>query len=149
TSRIRPRSMAAVVGDAPSIIELFETVDRVAATTCTLLVSGEGGTGKELVARALHETSARRARPFVVVNCGATGEASLDRELFGHVRDALGARTTKLGRIAAAQGGTLFLDEVAELSPSLQVKLLRVLEGQEYCPAGEMRAVKVDVRFVA
>jgi transcriptional regulator with PAS, ATPase and Fis domain len=148
--RTRPRSMADVVGNAPGMIELYEMVDRVAATTCTVLITGESGTGKELVARAVHETSPRRDRPFVAVNCGAIPEALLESELFGHVRGAFtGAHATKLGRIAAAQGGTLFLDEVGELPLSLQVKLLRVLQSHEYSPVGETRTTKADVRIVA
>ncbi len=146
----RPRSMTHVVGSAPTLVELYETVDRVAATTCTVLITGDSGTGKELVARAVHDTSPRRDRPFVAVNCGAIPEALLESELFGHVRGAFtGAHATKLGRLAAAQGGTLFLDEVGELPLSLQVKLLRVLQSHEYSPVGETRTTKADVRIVA
>src|SRR5439155_5804635 len=128
-------------------LELYEMVDRVAATNCTVLITGESGTGKELVARAVHETSPRRDRPFVAVNCGAIPEALLESELFGQVRGAFtGAHATKLGRIAAAEGGTLFIDEVGELSPSLQMKLVRVIETHEYSPVGDARTKKADLR---
>ena len=150
TVRARPRSMAHVVGNAPALIDLYEMVDRVAPTTCPVLITGESGTGKEFVARAVHGTSPRRDRPFVAVKCGAIPEALLESELFGHVRGAIGgACATKIGRIAAAQGGTLFFDDVGELPPSLQVKVLRVLQSHEYSPVGETRTTKADVRIVA
>jgi DNA-binding NtrC family response regulator len=133
--------MAGVVGDAPAMIKLYGMVDRIAETTCAMLITGESGTGKELVARAVHEASPRRLLPFVAVTCGTIAEARLESELFG---DA-----TKLGRIAAAQGGTLFFDEVSELPLSLQVKVLRLLEDHEYSPAGETRTTKADIRILA
>jgi DNA-binding NtrC family response regulator len=146
----RPGSMAGVVGVAPAMVALYEMVDRVAATTCAVLITGEGGTGKRLVARALHDASPRRDGPFVVVDCGAVGEAMLERALFGYVRRGLAAaNATKLGRIAAAEGGTLVFDDVGALSLSLQVKLLRMLTSQEYSPLGETRATKADLRIVA
>jgi DNA-binding NtrC family response regulator len=146
----RPRSMASVVGNASAVLELYDIVDRVAATSCSVLITGESGTGKEHVARALHEASPRRDRPFVVVNCGAIPEALLESELFGHVPGAfMGAHATNLGRIAAAQGGTLLLDDVGELPLSLQTKLVRTIETHEYSPVGDARTRKADLRIVA
>jgi DNA-binding NtrC family response regulator len=115
-----------------------------------VLITGESGGGKELVARALHETSTRAPRPFVAVNCGAIPEALLESELFGHAKGAfIGAHATKLGRLAQANGGTLYLDDIGELPPALQVKLLRVLQLHEYSPVGDTRTIQVDVRIVA
>jgi transcriptional regulator with PAS, ATPase and Fis domain len=134
-----PESMHGVVG-----------LDRVADTTCTILITGESGTGKELVARAVHKASPRAPRAFVAVNCGAIPEALLESELFGHARGAFtGAHANKVGRIALAEGGTLFLDEIGEMPMSLQVKLLRVLQAREYSPVGDNRTLKADVRIVA
>ncbi len=146
----RPRSMVDVIGESQSIVDLYRMIDRVADTTCTVLVTGESGTGKELVARAVHNASPRGSSPFVAVNCGAIPEALLESELFGHVRGAFtGAHTSKTGRIGVAQGGTLFLDEVGELPLSLQVKLLRLLQSYEYSPVGDSKTYKADVRIVA
>lgn len=124
-----PKSMQhGVVGMSESLVEVYRMVDRVADTTCTILITGESGTGKENIARAVHRTSERAEAPFVAVNCGAIPEALLESELFGHARGAFtGAHQAKPGRIAMAQGGTLFLDEIGELPLALQVKLLRVL----------------------
>jgi DNA-binding NtrC family response regulator len=150
SNRPRPRSMAAVVGEAPELTELYEVVDRVADTICTVLITGESGTGKELVARAVHNASNRHDGPFVAVNCGAIPENLLESELFGHARGAFtGAHTAKVGRIGLADKGTLFLDEIGELPLSLQVKLLRVLQAHEYSPVGDTRTLKTDVRVVA
>jgi transcriptional regulator with PAS, ATPase and Fis domain len=146
----RPRSMVGLIGESEVLLDVYRVVDRVAATSCTVLVTGESGTGKELVARALHEASARSDGPFVAVNCGAIPEALLESELFGHARGAFtGAHANKIGRIAQAQGGTLFLDEIGELPLSLQVKLLRVLQSREYSPVGDTRTLTADVRIVA
>ena len=146
----RPRSMVGLIGESEPLLDVYRVVDRVAATSCTVLVTGESGTGKELVARALHEASARSDGPFVAVNCGAIPEALLESELFGHARGAFtGAHANKIGRIAQAQGGTLFLDEIGELPLSLQVKLLRVLQSREYSPVGDTRTLTADVRIVA
>ena len=146
----RPRSMRGVVGDTESLVDVYRMVDRVAQTTCTVLITGESGTGKELVARAVHEASNRAGKPFVAVNCGAIPESLIESELFGHIRGAFtGAHTTSIGRIGAAQGGTLFLDEVGELPLSVQVKLLRVLQSHEYSPVGDSRTHRADVRIVA
>ena len=146
----RPRSMRDVIGESASMLDVYRMVDRVAATTCTVLITGESGTGKELVARAVHDFSARGGKPFVAVNCGAIPESLIESELFGHVRGAFtGAVGNSIGRIGAAQGGTLFLDEIGELPPSVQVKLLRVLQSHEYSPVGDSRTHKADVRIVA
>jgi transcriptional regulator with PAS, ATPase and Fis domain len=146
----RPASMEGIVGDSAALVEVFRIVDRVAASRSTVLITGESGTGKELVARAVHRQSDRSSKPFVVVNCGAIPEALLESELFGHVKGAFtGAHATKAGRIAVANGGTLFLDEIGELPLSLQVKLLRLLQQQEYSPVGDSRMMKADVRIVA
>jgi DNA-binding NtrC family response regulator len=150
TTRVRPRSMAGVVGDSAELLEVFGVVDRVADTNCTVLITGQSGTGKELVARGVHEQSPRASGPFVAVNCGAIPEALLESELFGHARGAFtGAHATKLGRIGIADKGTLFLDEIGELPLALQVKLLRVLQSHEYSPVGDTRVLKADVRVVA
>ncbi|MEZ4224511.1 MAG: sigma 54-interacting transcriptional regulator [Polyangiaceae bacterium] len=146
----QPRSMKGVIGCAEALVDVYRVVDRVADTTCTILVTGESGTGKELVARAVHDASPRAEKAFVAVNCGAIPEALLESELFGHARGAFtGAHAAKVGRIAQAQGGTLFLDEIGELPLSLQVKLLRVLQSREYSPVGDTRTLNADVRVVA
>ncbi len=149
-ARERPASMQDVVGSSAELVDVFAVVDRVADTDCTVLVTGESGTGKELVARAVHSESRRRNGPFVAVNCGAIPEALLESELFGHARGAFtGAHQAQVGRIGAAEKGTLFLDEIGELSLTLQVKLLRVLQSREYSPVGDARVFKADVRVVA
>jgi len=146
----RPKSMEGVIGESDELLEVYEVVDRVADTTCTVLITGESGTGKELVARAVHKASARSNGPFVAINCGAIPEALLESELFGHARGAFtGAHTSKVGRLGMADKGTLFLDEVGELPLSLQVKLLRVLQAHEYSPVGDTRTLRADVRIVA
>jgi len=146
----RPASMDGVVGAAEAIVDLYRMIDRVADTSCTVLITGESGTGKELLARAVHGASPRRDRPFVAVNCGAIPEALLESELFGHARGAFtGAVAAKQGRLAQADGGTLFLDEIGELPLALQVKLLRILQAREYSPVGDTRTLSADVRIVA
>jgi transcriptional regulator with PAS, ATPase and Fis domain len=145
-----PESMQGVIGLSDSLVEVYRVIDRVADTTCTILITGESGTGKELVARAVHRKSPRNNKAFVAVNCGAIPEALLESELFGHARGAFtGAHANKVGRIALADGGTLFLDEIGEMPMSLQVKLLRVLQAREYSPVGDNRTLKADVRIVA
>jgi transcriptional regulator with PAS, ATPase and Fis domain len=145
-----PESMHGVIGLSESLVEVYRVIDRVADTTCNILITGESGTGKELVARAVHRASPRAPRAFVAVNCGAIPEALLESELFGHARGAFtGAHANKVGRIAMAEGGTLFLDEIGEMPMSLQVKLLRVLQAREYSPVGDNRTLKADVRIVA
>ena len=145
-----PESMQGVIGLSESLVEVYRVIDRVADTTCTILITGDSGTGKELVARAVHRKSQRANKAFVAVNCGAIPEALLESELFGHARGAFtGAHANKVGRIALAEGGTLFLDEIGEMPLSLQVKLLRVLQAREYSPVGDNRTLKADVRIVA
>ena len=145
-----PRSMHGVVGQSTTLVDVYRIVDRVADTTCNILITGESGTGKEIVARSVHRASPRAEAPFIAVNCGAIPEALLESELFGHARGAFtGAHQAKPGRIAMAEGGTLFLDEIGELPLALQVKLLRVLQSREYSPVGDNRVLKADVRIVA
>ncbi len=140
----------ALVGRSPAIEALRRTIERVAASPAPVLVEGETGTGKDLVARALHQASPRRDGPFVAINCGALSEALLENELFGHAAGAYtGATKDHPGVFEAAHGGTLFVDEVAEMSLETQKKLLRVLENGELRRLGETRARYVDVRVVA
>jgi transcriptional regulator with PAS, ATPase and Fis domain len=122
---------------------------QVAPTGCNVLISGESGTGKELFARYLHEHGGRPDGPFVAVNCGAFNEELLANELFGNEKGAFTGAIGKKGLIEAANGGTLFLDEITEMSPAMQVKLLRVIQEKEVLPLGATRPVKVDVRFIA
>jgi len=129
---------------------LLDMARQVAPTDCNVLITGESGTGKELFARYLHHHSKREAGAFLAVNCGAFNEELLANELFGHVKGAFtGAQADKRGLVAAANGGTLFLDEITEMSPAMQVKLLRVLQEREVLPLGGTRPQAVDVRFVA
>jgi two-component system response regulator HydG len=138
-----------IIGSSVAWRRVIEVATQAAPSTATVLVLGESGTGKELLARYIHERSARAKRPFVAVNCAAIPETILESELFGHERGAFtGAVTKKDGRFAKAAGGTLFLDEIGELSPQVQVKLLRVLQEGEYEPLGG-NTVKADVRIVA
>ena len=129
---------------------LLDMARQVAPTDCNVLITGESGTGKELFAQYLHHHSKRSAGAFVAINCGAFNEELLANELFGHVKGAYtGAQADKQGLLAAADGGTLFLDEVTEMSPAMQVKLLRVIQEREVQPLGATRPLKVDVRFIA
>lgn len=129
---------------------LLEMARQVAPTDCNILITGESGTGKELFARYLHHQSRREAGPFVAVNCGAFNEELLANELFGHSKGAFtGAHADKKGLLEAASKGTLFLDEITEMSPAMQVKLLRVIQEKEVLPLGATAPVKIDVRFVA
>jgi sigma-54-specific transcriptional regulator len=140
----------ALVFEDPASLELLERVRLVAPSDATVLVQGETGTGKELVARHLHALSRRAARPFVAVNCGALPEALLDSELFGHDRGAFtGATSARGGWFEAAEGGTLFLDEIGELSLQAQVRLLRVLQEREIVRVGTRQPIPVDVRVIA
>jgi DNA-binding NtrC family response regulator len=139
-----------IVGQSKEIQAILEMVRTVAPTTSTVLITGESGTGKELVARAIHESSTRREKPFVSINCGAFPETLLESELFGYLKGAFtGADTNKKGIIEAAHGGTLFLDEIGETSPTMQVKLLRVLQERMVRPLGSTTDVSVDVRLIA
>ncbi len=130
--------------------KVYKLVDKVAETDSTILICGESGTGKELIARAIHFRSNRANNPFVTINCGALPENLLESELFGHVKGSFtGAIRDKEGLFKVAQGGTFFLDEVGETSPTIQVKLLRVLQEREIIPVGGTNPIKVDVRLVA
>jgi DNA-binding NtrC family response regulator len=139
-----------LLGRSPLMIELYNEIARVAPSRSTVLVMGQSGTGKELVARALHKHSPRAKHPFVAVNCGALTETLLEAELFGHVRGSFtGAIADRKGLWEEAEGGTLFLDEVGETSPAMQVKLLRALQEGEIRRVGASRSVRVDARVVA
>jgi DNA-binding NtrC family response regulator len=148
----RPKSTAEaqIVGTTAAMLAVYKTVAHVAPTTATVLIVGESGTGKELVARAIHTKSPRATKPFVAVNCGALPESILESELFGHERGSFtGASATKRGLFEEAKGGTLFLDEIGEISPKMQVQLLRVLQEGEIRRVGAAETIKVDVRVVA
>ena len=139
-----------LIGEHPLIQKIALLVRKVAVTDATILIMGESGTGKELVARAIHAASPRADRPFIPVNCGAIPAELLESEMFGHERGAFtGAIGQRAGMFQLANGGTIFLDEVGEMSPTLQVKLLRVLQDREVRPVGADRVLKVDVRVVA
>ena len=139
-----------IVGRSTAIARVLSTVQTVAPTPSTVLILGETGTGKELIARAIHDRSPRRGRPLVKVNCSAISAGLVESELFGHVRGAFtGALTARAGRFEVANGGTIFLDEVGELLPDTQVKLLRVLQEREIEPVGSSQTKKVDVRVIA
>jgi len=138
-----------IVGQSPAMQKVFETIKRVAATDGTVIIHGKSGTGKELVARAIHFNGRRAAQPFVAVNCGAIVENLFERELVGHKRGSFtGATMDKEGWFRAADGGTIFLDEVSEIPLHLQVKLLRAIELKEVVPVGSSTAVPVDVRII-
>ncbi|EPX64368.1 two component, sigma54 specific, transcriptional regulator, Fis family [Cystobacter fuscus DSM 2262] len=144
------RRFGELVGESLAMRELFAVLEHVAPTDTTVLVQGETGTGKEGVARALHEASARRKGPFVAVDCGALPEGLVESELFGHVKGAFtGALAARAGAFARARGGTLFLDELAGISPAVQARLLRVLEERRVRPVGGDAEQAVDVRVVA
>ncbi|RMG06874.1 MAG: sigma-54-dependent Fis family transcriptional regulator [Planctomycetota bacterium] len=139
-----------IVGRDGGLRETFASVEKVAPTRSTVLIRGETGTGKELVARAIHYTSPRAGKPLVKVNCAALPETLLESELFGHERGAFtGAERRKPGRFELADGGTLFLDEIGDISPAMQVRLLRVLQEREFERVGGTETVKVDVRLIA
>ncbi len=139
-----------IVGDSPQIQQVYRLIEKVADTDSTVLILGESGTGKELVARAIHYNSNRKHKPLIPVNCGAIPEELLESELFGHERGAFThAIKTRIGRFELADGGTIFLDEIGEMSPKLQVKLLRVLQEQRFERIGGMKTIQVDVRIIA
>ena len=139
-----------LVGESPEMLAVFKTIRQVAPAAASVLLLGESGTGKELFAQALHQNSSRSARPFVKVACAALPETLLESELFGHEKGSFtGAIYTRAGRFEAADGGTLFLDEIGDISPTVQVKLLRFLEQREFERVGGNKTFKVDVRIVA
>ena len=146
----RPRRFEQLIGDSPALEAVLEGVKRVAPTSSTVLIQGETGTGKELIARAIHNISSRCGRPFIKLNCAAIPLDLLESELFGHEKGAFtGAIAQKLGRFELADKGTLFLDEVGDIPPALQPKLLRILQEQEFERLGGSRTHQVDVRLVA
>jgi DNA-binding NtrC family response regulator len=139
-----------IVGTSEPMVRLYETILQVAPSRASVLITGESGTGKELVAAAIHQHSNRAAKPFVKLHCAALAESLLESELFGHERGAFtGALTRRDGRFKQADGGTLFLDEIGEISPAIQVKLLRFLQEREFEPVGGNLTIKVDVRIIA
>jgi DNA-binding NtrC family response regulator len=143
-------SFTGIVGKSPAMKRLFQLLETVAQTSSTILITGETGTGKEVVARALHHSSPRRAQRFVALNCSAIPESLLEAELFGHVRGAFtGAVGNRQGRLEQAHRGTLFLDEVGTMSQALQMKLLRVLQEREFERVGDSHTTRVDVRIIA
>ncbi|HRY60896.1 MAG TPA: sigma-54 dependent transcriptional regulator [Candidatus Fermentibacter sp.] len=148
-ARKTERPYCEIVHGGGSMTGIMALIDKVSRSDATVLITGESGTGKELVARAIHRQGARARQPFVTVNSGALPEGLLESELFGHTRGAYtGAVTSTLGRFRIADGGTLFLDEVGNMSPAMQVKLLRVIQEQEFSPVGSSDLVKVDVRLI-
>jgi two-component system NtrC family response regulator/two-component system response regulator HydG len=145
--RVAPSNM---IGVAPPMQRVFEVIDQVAPSKATVLITGESGTGKELIAAAIHEQSPRAKKPFVKLHCAALAETLLESELFGHEKGSFtGAMARKDGRFSIADGGTLFLDEIGEISPAIQVKLLRFLQEHEFERVGGTQTIKVDVRVIA
>ncbi len=139
-----------LIGQSPSMIKLLDTVAQVAATEATILIAGESGTGKEVIANAIHYNSSRKDAPFIKINCAALTETLLESELFGHEKGAFtGADRKREGKFRQAEGGSLFLDEVSEMSPAMQVKLLRVLQERELTRVGGAEVIKVNVRLIA
>jgi len=143
------RPTVEIVGESPKIVEMFNVMDQIAPTSSAVLVQGETGTGKELVARYIHEKSPRRDSPFVAVHCGSMPENLLEAEIFGYMKGAFtGAYKDKKGKLEMANGGTLFLDEIWEISPSIQVKLLRFLEKGDFERIGGVSIKHADVRLI-
>lgn len=139
-----------IIGDSQQMHKVYEVIDKVADTDSTILITGESGTGKELIAKTIHANSSRSTGPFVPINCAAIPRELLESELFGHEKGAFtGAMNVRAGRFELAQGGTIFLDEIGELHPSLQVKLLRVLQEMEFERVGGIKTIKLDVRVLA
>lgn len=139
-----------LIGDSPAMAEVYRVTRQVARSSASVLLLGETGTGKELIAQAIHQQSQRTTRPFVRVNCGALSESLLESELFGHVRGAFtGAIDNRTGRFEAAHTGTIFLDEINSTTPHLQVKLLRVLQEREFERVGDTKTIRVDTRVIA
>ena len=142
--------IAGLIGSSPAMLEVYAMTRRVAASNASVLLLGETGTGKELIAKAIHELSPRGSGPFVRVNCGALSESLLESELFGHVRGSFtGAVANRTGRFEAAHTGTIFLDEINSTTLHLQVKLLRVLQEREFERVGDTETIRVDTRVIA
>ena len=139
-----------IIGQSPSMKKIFRIVEKVAGSNTTIMLNGETGTGKGVIARAIHECSSRRNKPFIQINCGATPEGLLESEFFGYRRGAFtGAVSDKPGKFEMANGGTIFLDEIGDMSADLQVKVLRVLEEGEFERVGGHETIKADARFIA
>lgn len=139
-----------IVGKSERMKDVFSLIEKILDNNSTILIFGESGTGKELIAKAIHYNSSRSDKPLIAVNCGAIPEDLLESELFGHEKGSFtGAIKTRIGRFELANGGTIFLDEIGDMSPTLQVKLLRVLQEQEFERVGGMKSLKVDVRVIA
>jgi transcriptional regulator with PAS, ATPase and Fis domain len=139
-----------IVGKSTKMQSVFRLVERVADSDSTILINGETGTGKGLIAHAIHKQSYRKDQSFISINCGAIPENLLESELFGHIKGAFtGATSNKIGKFEAANGGTIFLDEIGDMSQDLQVKILKVLEEQQFEPVGGCKTVNVDVRIIA
>jgi len=148
--QLETRRFGDIIGTSPVLLDVFRKVEKVAGTDISIMITGETGTGKELIARELHRRSGRGNGPFIVVNCGAIPENLMESELFGHVRGAFtGAVATRVGKFQAANGGTLFLDEIGELPLQLQVKLLRALQERTVTKVGDTKAERVDIRVLA
>jgi len=146
----REDKIAGIVGSSPAMMELFRLTRKVADSSATVLLLGETGTGKELIAKAVHDLSPRATGPFIRVNCGALSESLLESELFGHVKGAFtNAIENRTGRFEAAHGGSIFLDEINSVSTTLQVKLLRVLQEHEFQRVGDTKTIEVDCRIIA
>ena len=139
-----------IIGESQVMKDLYRVIEKVGATRSTVLVTGPSGSGKELIARALHQRSERKNKPFVAINCGSIPESLFESELFGHRKGSFtGAVTDRDGHFVLANGGTLFLDEIGEMPLSMQVKLLRVLQESHVSPVGAAKPVAVDVRIIA
>src|SRR5207248_3709114 len=148
--RRRLQERTGIIGESPAIQEVLVKIEQMAPVSSTVLIEGQSGTGKELVARAIHDLSPRRGKPFIAVNCAALPETLLESELFGHEKGAFtGAAERRLGRFELADEGTIFLDEVGECPPATQVKLLRVLEDRSFFRVGGTQPIRVDVRVTA
>src|ERR1700730_6272096 len=146
----RNSAISELIGSSPNFLAVLEDVRTVAPVNCAVLIRGETGTGKEVIARAIHDASARRQQRFVAINCAAIPASLIESELFGHERGAFtGALTPRIGRFQFADGGTLFLDEIGELPIELQPKLLRVIQEQEFERLGSSQTTRVDVRIIA
>ncbi|MDR2141673.1 MAG: sigma-54 dependent transcriptional regulator [Deltaproteobacteria bacterium] len=138
-----------IIGQSQELLKVFRLIEKVAASDATVMIQGESGTGKELIARAIHQTSPRREKPLIPVNCGAIPEELLEAEFFGHEKGAFtGAVRERVGRFEMADGGTIFLDEIGDMSPRLQVKLLRVLQEREFERVGGQKTIEVDIRII-
>jgi len=139
-----------IIGRSDALTNIFKLIEKISGTNSSVLIQGESGSGKELIAKAIHYSSPRADQPFIAINCAALPESLLESELFGYVKGAFtGAHSGKTGLFKAADGGSLFLDEISEMPPSLQVKLLRALQEREYIPLGSTRAVTFDARLIA